>query len=171
MPANPPKLSFGNPDPSGQSPFGTINGNKPTSGFGGGLGSAFGGGSPFGSALGAGRTGNFATPGQLPITKSDKPAKPFGAPESDAEDDSQDDAEAGDEEGGGNGVAEPDKDKDKDKDPEKEKEKEKEDTASRDESTPVGGDDEKKKFKRGKLLAATNLFGFVSANNVRSRCR
>ncbi|KUI56858.1 Nucleoporin NUP56 [Cytospora mali] len=137
-PVIPPKLTFGTQDASGQSPFGTINGNKPTSGFGGGFGSAFGGGggSAFGSVLGGERTGNFASPGQLPITMSDKPAKPFGAPESDAEDEDEDDTEAGDEEGGPSGGGEADK------------EKEKEDTASRDESTPVGGDDEKKKFKR-----------------------
>lgn len=141
-PAVPPKLTFGSPDASVQSPFGTINGSKPTSGFGGGgfgssgFGGGFGGGSAFGSVLGATRTGNFASPGQQPIAKSDKPAKPFGAPESDAEDDGEDDAETGDEEGGGSGAGEADK------------EKEKEGTASRDESTSLGGDDEKKKFKR-----------------------
>lgn len=137
-PLSPPKLSFGSKDASAPSPFAAINGAKPVSG---GFGSGFGGGSPFSSALaGAGpRTGNFASPGQPPIIKSDKPAKPFGAPESDAEDDSDDDGDDGDEEeGGGSGGADA------------EKEKEKDETASTHESTPTVGEDEKKgKYKRG----------------------
>ncbi|KAH8764404.1 hypothetical protein F5883DRAFT_109689 [Diaporthe sp. PMI_573] len=136
-PLNPPKLSFGSKDASAPSPFAAINGAKPAlGGFGGG----FGGGSPFSGALGGTgpMTGNFASPGQPPIIKSDKPAKPFGAPESDAEDDSEDDSDDGDdEEGGGSGGADAEKEKDKDE------------TASTHESTPAAGDDEKKgKFKR-----------------------
>lgn len=133
-PLNPPKLSFGTKDASAPSPFAAMNGAKPATG---GFGSGFGGGSPFSSALGGAgpRTGNFASPGQPPIIKSDKPAKPFGAPESDAEDDSDDDGEDGDEEEGGGADAD--------------KEKEKDETASTHESTPTVGEDEKKgKFKR-----------------------
>ncbi|KAI3400553.1 hypothetical protein diail_2754 [Diaporthe ilicicola] len=134
-PLSPPKLSFGGKDASAPSPFAAMNGAKPASG---GFGSGFGGGSPFSSALsGAGpRTGNFASPGQPPIIKSDKPAKPFGAPESDAEDDSDNDDDGGDEqEAGGGGGADA--------------EKEKDETASTHESTPtVGEDDKKGKYKR-----------------------
>jgi Ran-binding protein 3 len=135
-PSNPPKLSFGSKDASAPSPFASINGAKPAlGGFGGG----FGGGSPFSGALGGTgpMSGNFASPGQPPISKSDKPAKPFGAPESDAEDDSEDDGGDGDEEeAGGSGGADAEKDE----------------TASTHESTPAPGEDEKKgKFKRGEL--------------------
>ncbi|KKY34655.1 putative dead deah box [Diaporthe ampelina] len=136
-PLSPPKLSFGSKDASAPSPFAAVNGAKPASG---GFGSGFGGGSPFSSTLGGAgpRTGNFASPGQPPIIKSDKPAKPFGAPESDAEDDSDDNGDDGDEEeGGGSGGADA------------EREKEKDETASTHESTPTVGEDEKKgKFKR-----------------------
>lgn len=140
-PLQPPKLSFGSKDASAPSPFAAMNGAKPAlGGFGGG----FGGGSPFSSALGGSgpMTGNFASPGQPPIIKSDKPAKPFGAPESDAEDDSDDDGDDGDEEEGGrSGGADADKEKDKDE------------TASTHESTPAVGEDEKKgKYKRGESL-------------------
>lgn len=132
-PLNPPKLSFGSKDASAPSPFAAMNGAKPAlGGFGGG----FGGGSPFSGALGGTgpSTGNFASPGQPPIIKSEKPAKPFGAPESDAEDDSEDGDDGDEEEGGGSGA--PDADKDE--------------TASTHESTPAAGEDEKKgKFKRG----------------------
>lgn len=167
-PPNPPKLTFGSQEPSALSQFLSINGNKTTSNFGSGFGSGFGGssgfgggGSVFGSALG-GRTGNFASPGQPPIIKSDKPAKPFGAPESDAEDDDEDVSEAGDEERNGS-RAETEKDKDK--------EKEKEDSASRDEPTTLGGDEEKKKFKRGKFATPTKPKrpGYDLANILRSR--
>lgn len=103
-------------------------------------------------------TGNFASPGQPPIIKSDKPAKPFGAPESDADDDSEDDSDDGDdEEGGGSGGADAEKEKDKDE------------TASTHESTPAAGDDEKKgKFKRGESLR----FSWVGTHSDQiSSCR
>ncbi|KAJ0117992.1 DEAD/DEAH box helicase [Diaporthe amygdali] len=133
-PLSPPKLSFGSKDASAPSPFAAMNGAKPATG---GFGSGFGGGSPFSSALGGAgpRTGNFASPGQPPIIKSDKPAKPFGAPDSDAEDESDDDGDDDDEEAGAGGEADA--------------EKEKDETASTHESTPAVGEDEKKgKFKR-----------------------
>ena len=77
-----PSLSFGNGVAA--SPFASLNG--PSKGFG----SPFGGGSAFGSALSGGKPlSSFGKPGE--VLKSDKPAKPFGAPESDAEDDSNED--------------------------------------------------------------------------------
>lgn len=120
-----PTLSFGNKDSSAPSPFATINGSKPSA-LGGGFGS------PFGSALGVSKTGNFASPGIAPLAKSDKAAKPFGAPDSDAEDESEAGSDGDGDEAGGAG------------------EGEKDEIASRDESTPAGGEDEKKaKYKKG----------------------
>lgn len=140
-----PTLSFGNNDPSAPSPFASVNGSAGSgfgsSAFGGGStfggSSTFGGGSAFGSVLGGSRIGNFATPGAPPIIKSDKPAKPFGAPESDVEDESDDDSDSDQDEARGSGA---------------DGEKEKDDAASRDELTPVGGEDEKKaKYKKGQF--------------------
>lgn len=123
-----PTLSFGNKDSSAPSPFATINGSKPSALGGSGFGS------PFGSALCGSKTGNFASPGVAPLAKGDKPAKPFGAPDSDAEDDSEAGSDGEGDEAGGAGDGE----------------KEREETASRDESTPAGGEDEKKaKYKKG----------------------
>lgn len=144
-----PTLSFGSKDASAPSPFAAVNGATPSAfgggGFGGGgFGSSsgsfgggnFGGGSAFGTALSGSRTGNFASPGVPPIIKSDKPAKPFGAPESDVEEESDEGSDNDGDEGRGSAV-----------DGEKE---EKDDVASRDASTPAGGDDEKKaKYKKG----------------------
>ena len=75
-----PTLSFGGGDKSGSaSPFANINGSsKPT--FGSGFGSGFG------SAMSGPRLTSFAKPGE--VLKSEKPAKPFGAPDSDAESES-----------------------------------------------------------------------------------
>lgn len=89
-----PKLSFG-VGAASPSPFGSLNGGGKSL-FGGG-GSAFG--SAFGSsALGAPKLSSFAKPGE--VLKSDKPARPFGAPESDAEEESGDeDQESGNDEG------------------------------------------------------------------------
>lgn len=127
-----PTLTFGGKDASAPSPFATINGST-SSAFGGGGG--FGGGSPFTRTLGGSKPGNFATPGATSVIKSDKPAKPFGAPDSDAEDDSDNDSDSEADEAGGSG-----------------KDGEKDDAASRDEPTPVGGEDEKKaKYKKGML--------------------
>lgn len=70
------------------------------------------------------------------MKKSDKPAKPFGAPDSDPEDDSHRDCDSEGDEADGSG-----------------KNGEKDDAATREESIPAGGDDEKKaKFKKGKSL-------------------
>lgn len=123
-----PTLSFGSKDSSAPSPFATINGSKPSALGGGGFGS------PFGSALGGSKTGNFASPGVAPLAKGDKPAKPFGAPDSEAEDESEAGSDVEGDEAGGAGDGE----------------KEREETASRDESTPAGGEDEKKaKYRKG----------------------
>ncbi|KAL2206630.1 PH domain-like protein [Sarocladium strictum] len=81
-----PKLTFGGT--AGASPFAGLSGAK-SNGFGGGLGGSFGsGGSAFGSALSGSKLSGFAAPGgsSLPIGK---PARPFGAPDSDAEDDEE----------------------------------------------------------------------------------
>ncbi|KAK4226333.1 hypothetical protein QBC38DRAFT_537224 [Podospora fimiseda] len=105
-----PKLSFGSAASS--SPFASING-----GAGGGsvfksspFGSAFGG-----SALSGARLSTFGKPGEA--LKSDKPAKPFGAPDSDAEDDDGPNTgdEGGDEEKGEGAGSEEDKDAEKEK--------------------------------------------------------
>ncbi|KAK4450714.1 nucleoporin NUP56 [Podospora aff. communis PSN243] len=83
-----PKLSFGGS--STASPF-ALNGSKPSV-FGGNAlgGSGFGGGFG-GSVLSGPRLSTFGKPGE-PL-KSDKPAKPFGAPESDNEESDKDDDE------------------------------------------------------------------------------
>ncbi|KAK4156243.1 hypothetical protein C8A00DRAFT_41300 [Chaetomidium leptoderma] len=77
-PSAPPKLSFGGATVS--SPFAGLNGQA--------SGSVFKSSSPFASAFGgsalSGPRLNFGKPGE--VLKSDKPARPFGAPESDAED-------------------------------------------------------------------------------------
>ncbi|KAI5466566.1 hypothetical protein BGZ63DRAFT_345598 [Mariannaea sp. PMI_226] len=78
QPAAPPKLTFGST--TSASPFATIPSNT----------NGLGGGSPFGSTLsGIKPLGSFAAPGGSAL-KTDRPAKPFGAPESDAEDDEGD---------------------------------------------------------------------------------
>ncbi|KAH8172676.1 ranBP1 domain-containing protein [Sarocladium implicatum] len=84
-----PKLSFGGT--AGASPFAGLSGTK-SNGFGGGFG---GGATGFGSALGGPKLSGFAAPGtiSLPVGKA---AKPFGAPDSDAEDDEKEDEAEGD---------------------------------------------------------------------------
>lgn len=82
QPSVAPKLSFGGSNSA--SPFAGL--SSGTNGFGSQLG-----GSAFGSALGSIKPlGSFAAPGAGAI-KSDKPAKPFGAPDSDAEDGEEND--------------------------------------------------------------------------------
>ncbi|KAF7560783.1 hypothetical protein G7046_g3369 [Stylonectria norvegica] len=81
-PSVPPKLTFGGS--SSASPFGGL--SSGTNGFG----SALGGGG-FGSGLGALKPlGSFAAPAKDGL-KKEKPARPFGAPESDADEDDEDD--------------------------------------------------------------------------------
>ncbi|KAK5653871.1 hypothetical protein OQA88_7795 [Cercophora sp. LCS_1] len=121
-----PKLSFASGALSSPSPF-AVNGGKPT-------GSVFGG-SPFtssfgGSALSGAKLSTFGKPGES--LKSDKPAKPFGAPESDGEDES--DKEGDGEESGS--------EKEEGKDAEKEKEKEAEKAST----------EEKKKLRLQKIV-------------------
>ncbi|KAL1892198.1 hypothetical protein Sste5346_007154 [Sporothrix stenoceras] len=127
--ASPPTLSFGNsgsaspfasvPSSTGGSTFGSAFGGAAAAGsgttssfgggFGSGLGSGFGGSasaaggarSAFGAALsgaGGGLT-SFAKPGAA--FKSDKPARPFGAPESDDAEESDDEDSAAEEDENG----------------------------------------------------------------------
>lgn len=86
-PSAPPKLSFGSAaTATASSPFGGLNGQTGGSVFKSSpFGSAFGGSAFGGSALSGSRV-NFGKPGE--VLKSDKPARPFGAPDSDAEDNS-----------------------------------------------------------------------------------
>jgi len=102
-----PKLTFGGSSSSSASPF-ALNGAKPSV-FGG---SAFGG-SFGGSALAGTRLSTFGKPGE-PL-KSDKPARAFGAPESDGEDDS-DKGDDDDESKGGEAGSDKDEGKKTDKD-------------------------------------------------------
>ncbi|KAK0718173.1 hypothetical protein B0T26DRAFT_752130 [Lasiosphaeria miniovina] len=88
-PTSPPKLTFGSAAATA-SPFGGINGKLGGSGGGSAFGSAFGsvlGGRPGGSGAsvlkGSRLGGSFGKPGNT--LQSGKPAKPFGAPESDNE--------------------------------------------------------------------------------------
>lgn len=91
-----PSVFGGNSLSNGSSPFGHIGGaSKPFGGssFGG---SAFGG--AFGSPIGGNKLTTFGSAGQS--FKSSKPAKPFGAPESDEEDGGEDNEEAASEDDG-----------------------------------------------------------------------
>lgn len=87
-----PKLTFGPPSdgPASASPFASLNGGAPKA-FGSPFGSGFGGG------LGTSKLTSFGKPGGG-LLKNDKPARPFGAPESDneASDDGEDGTETGD---------------------------------------------------------------------------
>ncbi|OLN95682.1 Nucleoporin NUP56 [Colletotrichum chlorophyti] len=83
-PAATPTLSFGSAG-AAASPFASV-----TPAVANGFGSAFG--SAFGGALGGKPLTSFAKTGESPF-KSEKPAKPFGAPDSDAEDGSDEEAE------------------------------------------------------------------------------
>jgi Ran-binding protein 3 len=108
IPSSPPKLSFG----GGASPFAGLNGGSAPSVFG----SSFASGGFGGNTLAGPRLTGFGKPGN--VLKSDKPARPFGAPESDAEDDGKD----GDDDGETSNAAEVGSDKESDRDEEKEKE-------------------------------------------------
>ncbi len=88
-PSVPPKLSFGSAGTgAASSPFGGLNGQTGGSVFKSSpFGSAFGGGGgAFGGSALPGARLKFGKPGE--VLKSDKPARPFGAPDSDAEDNS-----------------------------------------------------------------------------------
>ncbi|RGP68334.1 dead deah box helicase [Fusarium longipes] len=81
QPAAAPKLTFGSS--GGASPFAGLSATN---------GSPFGG-TAFGSAFGTGKPlSSFAAPGAEP-PKSEKPSKPFGAPDSDVEEDDDEDGE------------------------------------------------------------------------------
>lgn len=102
QPAAAPKLSFGGG--SSASPFAGLGSNTSN-----GFGSAFGsGGSGFGSAFGVTKPlSSFAAPGSKPL-KTEKPAKPFGAPDSDAE---EGDEEGDEEEDAGEDGSQPDEER------------------------------------------------------------
>lgn len=120
-PPSPPKLSFGSK--TAASPFAGLNGQSSGSAFKSSpFASAFGG-----SALSGPRITKFGNPGEA--LKSDKPAKPFGAPDSDTE---------GKSEGEGSGDEATNDDASSDNGEDKEAEREK------DESKSAAGDDKKK---------------------------
>ncbi|KAF5531926.1 DEAD DEAH box helicase [Fusarium mexicanum] len=82
QPAAPPKLTFGSS--GGASPFAGLSTGSNGSSFGG---------STFGSALGGAKPlSSFAAPVAEPL-KSEKPAKPFGAPDSESEEGDEEDEE------------------------------------------------------------------------------
>jgi hypothetical protein len=138
-PTEAPKLSFGGSGAStgAASPFGGLNGGQ-TSGFG----SALGGGSAFSSLLSGGaKLTSFAKPGEG--FKSDKPARPFGAPESDQEDGDKEDDEDGDEGSGDEAVG-------SDKETQEKKEKSEEPKESTD-------DKKKPKLQKGKTSSVFTL--------------
>ncbi|KAL2167783.1 hypothetical protein VTG60DRAFT_843 [Thermothelomyces hinnuleus] len=123
-PSSPPKLSFGGASTS--SPFAGLNGQAGGSIFKSSpFASAFGG-----SALSGPRL-NFGKPGET--LKSDKPAKPFGAPDSDAEEGSGE--ESNEDEDTKGDASSDDEGKEDDKDREDSK-----------------GADDKKKFKLQKVV-------------------
>ncbi|RYP54293.1 hypothetical protein DL768_000867 [Monosporascus sp. mg162] len=91
-----PSVFGGSALANGASPFGQIGGGSTSFGGGSFGGSAFGGG--FASAFGGGKLTTFGNAGKG--FTSGKPAKPFGAPESDEEDQDEDDEEVGSEDDG-----------------------------------------------------------------------
>ncbi|KAI6780428.1 Brefeldin A resistance protein-like protein [Emericellopsis cladophorae] len=108
-PSEAPKLSFGGG--TSASPFAGLSSGS------NGFGSALGGGSAFGASSGS-KLGSFAAPGSKPAFGNDKPAKAFGAPESDVEDDEDDDNdddESKDDKGDEERAASPEKEDDKKK--------------------------------------------------------
>ncbi|RYP19624.1 hypothetical protein DL765_003217 [Monosporascus sp. GIB2] len=91
-----PSVFGGSALSNGASPFGQIGGGSTSFGGSSFGGSAFGGG--FASAFGGSKLTTFGNAGKG--FTSGKPAKPFGAPESDEEDQDEDDEEAGSEDDG-----------------------------------------------------------------------
>ncbi|KAK0714607.1 hypothetical protein B0H67DRAFT_553291 [Lasiosphaeris hirsuta] len=126
-----PKLSFGGD--ASASPFAAagLNGKGSASVFSKPFGGSFGGGGFGGSTFGGSTFGGsslsalstFGKPGGA--LKSGKPAKPFGAPDSDAEDDSENEDDDGEDTKAGSG--ESDKEDSKDTDKEKDEPKAPED--------------------------------------------
>ncbi|KAJ0388261.1 hypothetical protein COL922a_000523 [Colletotrichum nupharicola] len=134
-----PTLSFGGAG-AASSPFASVK----TAGANG-LGSAFGSG--FGSALSGKPLTSFAKAGES-SSKSEKPAKPFGAPESDVEDGSGDDAD------GDNGSASESGDKEEKEESDKEESK--------------AGDD-KKRTKLQKITVDDGEAGEATIIQVRAK--
>lgn len=110
-PAEAPKLTFGGGN--SVSPFAGL-ASKPANGFG----SAFGSGASTNSAFGSGLSGikplaSFAAPGSNPL-RAGKSAKPFGAPDSDADDNGEDDEAEGEDQPDEERAASPEKEKEPD---------------------------------------------------------
>ncbi|KAK3306613.1 uncharacterized protein B0T15DRAFT_147093 [Chaetomium strumarium] len=123
-PPAPPKLRFGSG--AAASPFAGLNGQGGGSVFKSSpFASAFGGSAVPGSRL------NFGKPGEA--LKSDKPARPFGAPESDAEDKSEGESN-GDEDTKGDSASDDGENKEEDRE--------------KDESKAAGDDKKKPKLQK-----------------------
>ncbi|KAH6856776.1 hypothetical protein B0I37DRAFT_368320 [Chaetomium sp. MPI-CAGE-AT-0009] len=142
-PSAPPKLSFGGAAAS--SPFAGVNGQ--------GTGASVFKSSPFASAFGgsalSGPRLNFGKPGE--VLKSDKPAKPFGAPDSDAEDDKSEE-ESNEDEDAKDDASSDDEDKGEERDREASK-----------------GVDDKKKLKLQKIVVDDGESGEVTLFSVRAK--
>ncbi len=95
--------------------------------------------SPFGTALSGSGLTSFAKPGEA--FKSDKPAKPFGAPDSDAEDSADDDSNGEDDSESDGG--------------------ENNEEADADERSKAGGEEKKKKLQRGKFTPFLSVSSFL----------
>ncbi|KAL6920780.1 hypothetical protein ACHAP8_004895 [Fusarium lateritium] len=92
--ASPPTSTAAQPAAAPKLTFGSSGGASPFAGLSSGTNGSPFGGSTFGSAFGAGKPlSSFAAPGAEP-PKSEKPSKPFGAPDSDVEENEEDDNEA-----------------------------------------------------------------------------
>lgn len=132
VPAPTPTLSFGGAG-SASSPFASV---KPV-GANGGFGSVFG--SAFGGGLGGKPLSSFAKTGESSF-KTDKAAKPFGAPDSDAEDENEDETE-----GDADGASETG-----DKDEKEESDKE---------DTKAGDDKKRTKLQKSKKAFSISAIG------------
>lgn len=103
QPSGPPKMTFGGGNSA--SPFAGLS-STTTNGFGSAFGS---GGSTFGSAFDGGQPlSSFAGLGSKPALKSDKPARPFGAPDSDVE---EEDNEGDEDDEGGDDASQPEQER------------------------------------------------------------
>ncbi|PTD12312.1 ATP-dependent helicase HRQ1 [Fusarium culmorum] len=92
--ASPPTSTAAQPAAAPKLTFGSSGGASPFAGLSTGTNGSPFGGSTFGSAFGAGKPlSSFAAPG-AEAPKSEKPSKPFGAPDSDVEEEDDEDNEA-----------------------------------------------------------------------------
>ncbi|KAK1829178.1 hypothetical protein QBC39DRAFT_392728 [Podospora conica] len=147
VPSTAPTLSFGGPL-GGASPFALNGGANAKSGFSSTFGSAFGG-----SAFSGPRLSSFAKPGEG--LKNDKPARPFGAPESDAEDGEDDD---GDDDGD-----------DKDEEAGSDKDEGKESGKDKDESKTLADDKKKMRLQKITVKVDDGESGDVTLVSLRAK--